>query len=162
VSDYSITISKATRHGRRNLHTFVFEDGNWWAWNPPSRGQIDEWRRETVAAGRAARFDEELVVFGQIDEQPTRPHRTTSDRALKDYEKSVKLADGVNAEGPTLAVILDALHSDRRPSVDIDDIKTVLSELGSQIKRLDTLPDEQRQHATPALYTEILRRCTTL
>jgi hypothetical protein len=161
VSD-RITITKTTRHGSRNLHTFVLEEGDWWAWNPPSRGQTKEWRREIVNAGLGAQFNGDLVVFGRHDEQPPRPSRNSSDRPLKDYEAPVPLAKGVNTAGATLAVILDALHSADRHKVDLGNVKAIVSELGSYISSFVKSDGAQRRRAEKALYAEILKRCTTI
>jgi len=74
----------------------------------------------------------------------------------------VDLGEGVTPLGFTLAVVLEALHRDGRRGVDLGDLKVVLSQLGSRITALDTLSDEQRRHAQPALYSEILKRCTKI
>ena|GEM_PF-4855597 len=88
--------------------------------------------------------------------------------------ETVHLADGVDIAAGTLAFILDALRSDGRHHVDIDDINLVVSQLGSQIARILELPTlARRDSPTPeqveqlttvrlirkALYKEVLRRC---
>lgn len=91
-----------------------------------------------------------------------------------DRLETVHLADGVDIAAGTMAFILDALRSDERHHVDIDDIKLVVSQLGSQIARIPELPTlARRDSPTPeqveqlttvrliqkALHKEVLRRC---
>jgi hypothetical protein len=59
-------------------------------------------------------------------------------------------------------VIFDALRSAERRTVDIDDLKRVVSQLGSRIKQLPALSAKERRLAEPALYTKIVQLCTTL
>jgi hypothetical protein len=75
---------------------------------------------------------------------------------------TVTLAQGVDIPATTLAAILDALVSKARHRIDLKDIKVIVSQLGSHIAGLYTLTGEQRRLAGWALYTEILRRCTTM
>lgn len=76
----------------------------------------------------------------------------------------VHIASGVDIPGPALAVILDALASGGHHAVNLSDLTRVVSELGPVIVRTAAMDDddERRQHAEVALYTEILRRCTTI
>jgi hypothetical protein len=74
----------------------------------------------------------------------------------------VNLAAGVDVAAPVLVAILDALVSDSRHSVNIDDIKVVVSQLGPRLAALDTLDVTQRAVAQAALSAEILKRCTTI
>jgi hypothetical protein len=69
-----------------------------------------------------------------------------------------------NAEVPVLAanVIFDAVRDVGRPTVDIDDIKRILSQLGSEIAKLRQLPAEQRRLAESALHSAIIMRCSTV
>lgn len=68
------------------------------------------------------------------------------------------------AKVPVVAanVIFNAIRNAGRVTVDIDDIKLVLSQLGSEIVKLRKLPGDQRQHAEAALYSAIIERCSTL
>ena len=52
--------------------------------------------------------------------------------------------------------------SGARHFVDLSDVKAIVSQLGSRIGALATLTDHQRRIAEPALFGEILRRCTTM
>ena len=72
------------------------------------------------------------------------------------------LADGVDIPTSTLKAVLDALRSGERHKADLADIKRVISQLGSRIGKLEGLSDEDRQHAASAVYTQILKCCTTL
>jgi hypothetical protein len=60
-----------------------------------------------------------------------------------------------------MSVILDAHRDAQRSSVAIDDIKGVVSELGSDIKGFVAASPGVQQLARGALYKEILRRCAT-
>lgn len=74
----------------------------------------------------------------------------------------VDLGDGVTPHGSTLAVVLEALHAHHQSNVDRDDLKVVLSQLGSRITNFTTLPEQQRELARAALYSQIVARCSTL
>jgi hypothetical protein len=164
----NITVSVASRHGRTKLHTFIrlpdpprdkFMAG-WGRATPRShrqRAQFDRERRELNAL--AAQHPEHdwlapaAAAFRPAPRQKNQPNEVLG-------QQRVDLGEGVNPVGFTLAVVLEALHSDGRRGVDLGDLKVVLSQLGSHITGLDTLSDEQRRHAQPALYSEILKRCT--
>jgi hypothetical protein len=132
-SRYSVAV-KTHQGGRwRNVHTFASHSpGEWFRLLPRSARQS---RREDLRSG------------------PTT-------EALGDG--TVPLADGLDPKASDLVVILDALRSDERHEVDIADITRVVSKLGSFIAQLGSLTAEQRRLAEPALYAEILRRCTTI
>lgn len=61
-----------------------------------------------------------------------------------------------------LAVTLDALAADDRHAVNLDALKRIRSQLGARIRQVCALPESQRQHALPALYRELCKRCTSL
>ncbi len=148
---YGVTIS-AYRTGRRtNLHTFVSavddHDGSWWVKAEHSHRQ----RLGQQARTRGGRTR---------DTQPDPPRRTMEVAELS--AERVDLGDGVTPQGLTLKVVLEALRSDNRHKLDLDDLKAVLSQLGSRITALPELSDEQRQHAVPALFNLILQRCTSI
>ena len=130
---YRIVVTEQTRHGRTKRHTFVLD--------PFADDDPEHWGRETEKPIRA---HGELVTF-------TEPLRET-----------VSLARGVDMPSSVLVVILEALVSDARHSVDLADIKVVVSQLGSRLGTLDTLSAEQRRRAEPALFAEVLSRCTTI
>ena len=91
------------------------------------------------------------------------PHWARETKNLPLFEplgETVHLADGVDVAASALTVILEARVSQGRHQVDLADIKVVVSQLGSRLAALDTLTAEQRQLAEPALYAEIVRRCT--
>ncbi len=77
---------------------------------------------------------------------------------------TVHLAEGFEPRASHLTVILDALRSGDRHDVDLADIRLVVTDnsLGRRISSLSTLTAEQRRLAQPALYAEILRRCTII
>jgi len=167
--DDTITVSVASRHGRTKLHTFIRlpddipRDGfsaGWGRATPRSHRQRikfeQEHRQLNALAGHHPEHD--WLTLAAADFRPT-PRRTKQPDEVLGRQR-VDLGEGVNPVGFTLAVVLDALHSDGRREVDLGDVKVVLSQLGSRITALDTLTDEQRQHAENALYSEIVRRCT--
>jgi hypothetical protein len=151
---YLITVSTVTRHGRTNLHTFgkllEAQHLRWFLETPPSRKQVKE--RLTPHS-----------PFG-VQSWPPPPRRQVVGHDLYDELRDgpFHLFAGVDPSSATLAVVLNALRSGQRHEVDLGDIKLVLSQLGSDITRLNTLSGEQRQHAEAALYPKILQRCTTL
>jgi hypothetical protein len=55
------------------------------------------------------------------------------------------------------SVIFDAVRADNRHEVDIDQLKSVVSQLGSRINALTTMGIEQRRLAEPALYVQVIR-----
>ena len=164
----TITVSVASRHGRTQLQPFIRlpdhipRDGfnaGWGQVNPRShrqRAQFDRDQRALRAA--AARHSDAAVLAAGF--RPAPRQKTHPDAVLG--SPRVDLGEGVNPVGFTLAVVLEALHRDGRRQLDLGDLKVVLSQLGSRITALDTLADEQRRHAEPALYSEIVRRCTTV
>jgi|SRR6185312_1629476 len=83
----------------------------------------------------------------------------TDSRPLPDV---IDLAKGVDVSRGTLEVVFDALVSAERHRIDVADLKRVVSQLGSRIRQLNNLSGEQRRLAEPALYTEILARCSSM
>jgi len=151
VTKYLITVSTPTRHGRTNLHTFgkPVEEAPWMLETHASRKQFKQRRTP-------------LSPFG-VANWPPPPRRDLGTSLYGELgDKTIDLADGADVSPETLTVILDALRSDQRHKVDLTDLKCVVSQLGSRIAKLSSLSDEQRRHAEVALYSEILRRCTTL
>lgn len=140
----AVYVRAITRHGLTLVRLYAREDGCWQDWTPPSHRQL----RNGMSATELA-------------ELPHRGIGKPSARTLRQGER-VDLGEGVTPEGSTLVVILDALRSAGRNAVDRDDVKLVLSQLGSRVAQLGTLTEEQRRHAEPALHAEILRRCTTV
>ncbi len=167
----TITVSVASRHGRTQLHTFIRlpdhipRDGfnaGWGQATPRShrqRAQFDRDQRRLNALA-AHHPEHDWLAPAAADFRPAPRQKTHPDAVLG--SPRVDLGEGVNPVGFTLAVVLEALHRDGRRQLDLGDLKVVLSQLGSRITALDTLADEQRRHAEPALYSEIVRRCTTV
>jgi hypothetical protein len=152
VSNYLITVSATTNRGRTKLHTFgklvEAEHLDWFAETHASRKQVQQRRIPGCA----------------LPSPWPPPPRRRLGTALYDQlgDGTIHLADGVDLSAATLTVILNALRSDDRHEIDVDDLKTVLSQLGSLISQLRELDDEQRRLAEPALFAEILRRCAKL
>ncbi len=136
--EHQVVITEATRHGRAKRHTF--------ARRFPEADGPGKWRPETP---RDKQFREQQSI------------RVPADKPLE-AGTMVHLADGVDLPATTLAVILEALASRARHQIDLVDVKRIVSQLGSRIAQLNTLPVEKRRLAEPALYTEILARCTTI
>jgi hypothetical protein len=152
VSQFLVTVSTKTRRGRTNLHTFGIQSEaehlGWFIETPASLKQVKERTRPG------------LVLPTSWPPPPRREIGTPYYDQIPDGP--LHLAPGVDIAGGMLTVILDALRSDQRHSVDLDDIKVVVSQCGSHIGQLDSLGEQQRQHAEAALYREILLRCTRI
>lgn len=161
-------VSTVRGKGRDPLHTFVrFVRGDnpaeWATATPASHKQRAEYgqrRREETAAVLREMTDLEQPRAIFAAPAPTRWHADSYGRVLD--SEHISLGEGISPRGDTLAVVLEALHHGCRTEVDLGDLKVILSQLGSHITRLGGLSDEQRRHAEPALYAEILRRCTTV
>jgi len=157
VSQFLITVTVQTRHGRTNLHTFGIQSEaehlGWFIETPASSKQLKERTVPGVPflvgapTGQRRRIGARYYMpigtrsYGPIDDGP------------------IHLGPGVDIGRRALNVILDALRSDQRPTVDLADIKAVVSQLGSHMSRLDNLDEDQRGHAESALYMLILKRC---
>jgi hypothetical protein len=159
--EHRVVITESTRHGRVKRHTFAraFPEATGLArWRPETRGSLKE-LRELHRQG-----------FGTKDKpMPPALWGSSRQRSLGIPPNSplmpgttVHLADGVDTTAETLAVVLEALASQARHQIDLTDIKVIVSQLGSRIAQLETLTAAQRRLAEPALYTEILRRCTII
>jgi hypothetical protein len=162
----TITVSVASRHGRTKLHTFIRlpdqgardeSSAGWVRATPRSHRQRAKFDRDQRALREAAAHHPGAAVLAAGFQLAPR-QKTHPDAVLG--SSRVDLGEGVTPLGFTLAVVLEALHSDGRRGVDLGDLKVVLSQLGSRITALDTLSEELRRHAQPALYSEILKRCT--
>jgi hypothetical protein len=143
--DKTITVSMRTQRGRTKLHTFALIDG--------------QWVTQVVATSRQLRAG---WTFGR---KPNSAPGAEPDDQLplsRTGRSTIPLAPGVDPQARVLATILDALLSGSRHHVDLDDLKVVLSQLGSYITQFCSLAPEQHQDAEPALHAEILRRCATV
>jgi hypothetical protein len=152
VSNYLITISTVTHRGRTKLHTFgKLVEAEHLQWFPETHASRKQMKQRRIPGS----------VLPSPWPPPPRRHLGTD---LYDQlgDGTIHLADGVDFPAATLTVVLDALRSGGRHEVDLGDIKTVLSQLGSRIAQLGNLGDEERRRAEPALYVEILRRCAKL
>jgi len=164
-----VVVSVQSDGRRTRLHTFI---------SPPA-GQYPGYNRWALATPlsrkQAEKYDADLAELHSRAEQipalmplaeGARPQvrRKAGDLHYGETlgDKRVSLGYGVSAQGWTLGVIFEALRSAGRSEVDLRDIKTVLSQLGKSITRFNELPVEQWRHAEPALYAEIVRRCTTV
>jgi hypothetical protein len=76
------------------------------------------------------------------------------------------LAEGVDVPESILDIVLDAIASTTSSvghiHVDIADLKIVISQLGSRLSSMELLSDDRRRLAEPALYSEIVKRCTSI
>jgi hypothetical protein len=157
VSGYSVTVSKATLHGRLKLHTFTHvsgfthTSGLWVVTTPLSHKQRKQAHQAFTPAGTWTRPPLRRQLADKVSASPR----------LIDH-KTVKLAADFAVPAMILTAVLDALRSDGRPEVDLGDIKRIDSQLSSDIMQLGSLDGETRRRAEAALYTEILRRCTTI
>ncbi|MGZ4585066.1 MAG: hypothetical protein ACXVYI_12090 [Mycobacterium sp.] len=158
VIGFTITVSTMTRRGRKNLHTFGSgRRGRWKPAPPPTNKQTAAALREIDARREKRDRGEDAGPAGWTQGVP---HDYPAGRVAG--WNTFALGEGVDIQGADLHVILSALRRHGRHEVDLADIKVVLSQLGPRIKQLGDLPPDQARHAIPALYTEIVRRCTTL
>jgi hypothetical protein len=135
LPEYRVVVTEHTRHGVAKRHTFVLIAETWDEPDGP------HWGCET---DRPIRADHGLVAVAEP------------------LPETIGLARGLDLPAPALVVVLEALVSGSRHHIDVADIKVIVSQLGSRITALDALSADQRRSAEPALYTEILRRCTTI
>lgn len=132
--DYRVTVTA----GATNLHSFVHIVDAWFVADPPSRRQSNQWQRRLHPSNPNRPSDDGLTRAPW-----SRGPGQLSVGDLLD-ERRIPFARGVEPRGDTLAVVLDALRSGGRHRVDIADVKVVLSQLGSRITRLGSLPAGQR------------------
>ena len=140
IPGYLLVLTELTRRGRTKRASFVLAEDTWDEPGGP------HWERVTE---KTAHWQDPLHSR----------HVIASSEALP---ATVHLAKDLDLPATMLVVILDALLSDSRHAADIADIRRVRSQLGSRIVQLDALPSDKRQHAEPALYHEVLRRCTNI
>jgi len=175
AEQFLVSVSVASRHGRTKLHTFASAsdaERRWRIATPASAKQYPSSSRLSPPPRALPDRDTRRELRRQAHEegrqwQPPAPPPPPPNSLGYDYgellgAKRVDLGAGVTPQGVTLAVILDALRSGQRTEVDLGDLNKVLSQIGSRITQLDALPDEQRRHAQTALFSEVLRRCTSL
>lgn len=169
---YAVTVSaRSSHHGRSFLHTFAYRERGeangfaygdradvWVVATPLTRKQIDHAERQRGIT-RAPWFTERRRGGGEQGDDLSPGSFMSIDA---ESERPVRLADGVDVSPQALCLILDALRSAGRHEVDVDDIKVVMSQLGSLLNRLASLDDDARRNARPALYAEIMLRCTRL
>lgn len=96
------------------------------------------------------------------DDEPDWQRVTGSDYRSEPLPATVAVGSGVSVAAPSLRVVLDALASGGRHRIEVEDLKVILSQLGSRISHVGVLPAAQRRHAERALHTAILSRCTSL
>lgn len=146
-ADYAhrVVITEGTRHGPAKRHTYVrrFPKSN-----GPSR-----WRSEPAISFK--------TLAHEHKQHGDRPIPGSASPPLE-AGTTVVLCNDVDIPVGMLVFILDACASVARHQIDIADIKMIVSQLGSRISQIETLDGEQRRLAEPALYAEILRRCTTI
>jgi len=159
VTQFLVTVTAQTRRGRTKLHTFGIQSESehlgWFAETPASRKQL----KERIVPGLVLPTSWPPAPRREIGARYYAPIGTDSYGPVD--EGPIHLAPGVDVPRRTLNVILNALRSADRTSVDLGDITTVVSQLGSRIGRLGSLDEVQRRHAEPALYSQILERCTS-
>lgn len=166
-----VVITTAGRQGKTKLHAFIrVAAGHWKLFTPPSpkqRRRYEQTRNQFEAKHRAE--IEHAQTTGLWDKTSdsyidgsARIHRAfwPSSGDVHHFDSlgaaRVDLGAGVTPQGSTLAVILEAVHGAGQTEVDRDGLKVVLSRLGSRITQLAKLPDEQRQQARNALYSQIV------
>lgn len=139
---YRVVVTEQTRHGLANRHTFLLDEDTW---DDPGGPQ---WRVET----REHRAHSRVTMDGHR-------MRLGFGESLPD---PINLTKGMDVPASTLVVILDALARGGRHRIFMADLKVIVSQLGSRISKFTMLPAAQQRLAESALYSEILRRCTTI
>jgi len=165
-----VTVSAVIRGRRTQLHTFFRYDlpdrGPVWFEHPePSHGQRTDYRAAIAAFTDAQRgqVSEALQRGGGPTPPPARRPQASPWRLITAAGTDrVTLRPGLDPEGRTFWVILEALHAAGKATVCCGDLAAVLSQLGNRIAGLDALPPHHRRHAEDALTAEIVGRCTTL
>jgi hypothetical protein len=152
MSKYLVTVSTASRRGRTKLHTF----------GKLNEAQHLRWFTETHASRK--QMAQRRVPGSQLPSPWPPPPRRELGAPYYDElpDGPIRLADGVDVAYEALTMILDAMMSAGRHDVDIDDIKTVVSQQGARITALPGLSDEERQLAESALHSEILESCRAI
>lgn len=156
-----VTLTTRGEHGRRNLWTFELSrpdaanQRHWLAATPLTAEQAVE-----VARRRRDGADFAEAAVGMMTQRQG-PLGLSGGR-IAEHDAALHLAAGFDISPQVLCVILDALHAASRRHVDIGDVKTVVSQLGSRCAMLAQLDDETRRRAAPALCAQILARCTTV
>lgn len=143
LPDHRVAVTEETRHGRATRHTFAIAKSGQWVTMPDIPKLLERSTRRGY--GRPS----EPADLSYIAPKPSLPEK-------------VVLADDFTVSSSALTVILDALALNGRHRVDLGDIKRVVSQLGPRLTALETLPDDKRRLAAPALYAQILSRCTTV
>jgi hypothetical protein len=135
IPGYRVVVTGRHRGSKR--HTFVLAEDTWDEPDGPYWERVIRTFQYEITPGQK--------TVGSISEQ---------------LPPKVHLAESVDVPATMLAVILDALVSGTRHQINLDDVKKIVSQKGADIARLEALTAEQRRLAAPALYAEILRRCT--
>lgn len=147
--DFQVVVTKRTRRGRTKLHTFVMyrqRMGQWAIATPLTLAEQDA----GIDPARSARTRHLGIDV------------TNHGMQLLPEDAVLHLDDGCDVPTDILRVILDACKDGERWSIDIADMNTVVSQLSPAIRKLGELAPEQARLAVAALYTEILRRCTSI
>jgi hypothetical protein len=147
VSGYRVTVTTTKRldRGRKTieLKTFEYDKANRrWIYYPG--------RLTTKLDGTGANVDD--VISAMMSQNHGRLASSGAVWRIGRAEVSV----------PAANVIFDAVRNAGRHAVDIDDVKSIVSELGSRVSKLSQLPAEQRRLAEPALHSAIIERCSTV
>lgn len=129
---YRVAVTEQTRRGRVKRHTFVLDEETW---ESPGGPHWHLARRQY--RGDARGFGDPLPL-------------------------TVNLAPGVDIPAAAFTLILDALVSGTRHSIDLAEINAIVSQLGPRLIAFGTLDAQRRQLAEPALYSEILARCSSM
>lgn len=145
IPGYRVVMTKG-RRGKKGLTFVLVADDEAEADSPLHWELVTHTSKDVLGSGPLAL------------ERPTANLSITS--SSRPLPAKVSLASNVEIPAGVLTIILDALVSQARHKFDLSDVKTIVPQLGSRIVQLSSLDAEQRRLAEPALYTEILARCT--
>jgi hypothetical protein len=172
LSPVMVTITESSRYGPQNRHTFVgtrpIDGHRQWKLNQPPHSHAENRVGQQAVPGplgpvgrKRRRTAVSPDLLGLPPQPPTQRHPDAAER-----DGTIHLAGGVDVSQSSLNIILDAIASTataiRAVDLDIADLNLIVSQLGTRLSALDSLTADQRRLAEPALYSEIVKRCSNL
>jgi hypothetical protein len=159
VSDHRVLVLAHTRHGWRRLCAFRCDDTG--AWKPDAGrffdAAFDGAFNEISTTGQVADG-----FFNQAVEELLNTCMRTDALAPIPMDPApspprvIPLTKRVSVPMVILSAVFNAMRAENLYGVNIDDIKSVVSQYGWRLKRLEGLPEEKRRHAEKLLHPAIL------
>lgn len=147
VTRHPITVVATTRRGKRKLLSIEWAEYE-------NHGKHGEWwlKMDWTTVRPSERFPDDAEYHGDLLRNEFR---------LAGRGEKIPIGRDVDVPLVVLRVICDALRLAGLHEVDVDDIKTVVSQCGARILTLDDLPAEQRRHAEALLHRQIVNAVVT-